>query len=101
MKKQPHDEVTTNVTTEATLIALLEHVTRVLEDGTLDSRVAAKLAKQLNKGATEIENGPNSTKDGRRSIKKVLAALNESLIAQESQTLVKALAKLRDKDTEA
>jgi len=101
MRKQPPDGATSNVTTEATLIELVEHVTRVLQDNTLDARVARKLTKQFRKGADEIANGPNSTKDGRKSIKKALAALDKALIALESKTLVNTLAKLRDEDKNA
>jgi hypothetical protein len=97
MKKQLPDEVMENVTTEATLIELTEHVTRVLENGTLDTRLASKIAKQLRKGTDELASN-TWTKDGYKAIKKALATLDEALIAQQSKTLVKTLAKLRDED---
>ena len=88
-----------NVTTEATLMALIEHVTSFVVAGTLDSRCAAKLGKRLKKESEVVIETQALPKSSRNALNKALTALDDALCACDANLLVCAQAALREADT--
>jgi len=87
-----------NVTTEATLMALIEQVTDFVAAGTLDSRCAAKLGKRLRKEAEVVAETRSLAKSSRNAMNKAFNALDDALRACDAKLLVSAQAALRAAD---
>jgi hypothetical protein len=87
-----------NVTTEATLMALIEQVANFVAAGTLDSRCAAKLGKRLRKESEVVVETQGLTKSSRNAINKAFGTLDDALRAHDAKLLVAAQAALREAD---
>ncbi|MFL9961241.1 hypothetical protein PQR02_09015 [Paraburkholderia sediminicola] len=88
----------TNETTEATLAALTNQVSKFVREGTLDSRFAAKLAKRLKKEADAISDSGNTTKPGQKELNSAFGQLDAALRDHDAKLLVEANAALRASD---
>ncbi|HTR09389.1 MAG TPA: hypothetical protein VMJ11_22610 [Paraburkholderia sp.] len=89
---------TSNETTEATLAALATHIREFIEQGTLDTRCAAKLVKQLKKEAEAVADSSKATKQQQSELKNAFGAVDAALRDHEARLLVNAHATLRAKD---
>lgn len=87
-----------NVTTEATLVALIEQLTSFVAAGTLDSRCAAKLGKRLLKEFEVVSDTRALTKASRGTLNKAFDGLDDALRASDAKLLVAAQAALRAAD---
>ncbi|WP_092001676.1 hypothetical protein [Paraburkholderia lycopersici] len=87
-----------NVTTEATLMALIEQLANFVAAGTLDSRCAAKLGKRLRKESEVVIDARGLSKSSRNAIDKAFEALDDALRACDAKLLVSAQAALREAD---
>ena len=84
-----------NQSTEATLLALISQINDRVQNGVLDSRCAAKLVKRLRSEAEVIRDSGNSTRSGRRELKKAFDELEATLREHDAGLLVAANAALR------
>jgi hypothetical protein len=87
-----------NVTSEATLMALIEQIANFVAAGTLDSRFAAKLGKRLRKESDVVIATRGLTESSRVALNKAFDALGDALRAHDASLLVAAQAALRDAD---
>ena len=98
-RKSASDEVgNAKETTEETLTALTMQITEFLHEGTLDSRFAANLTRQLKKEAEAISETGKATKTGQRELDKAFNMLDAALRDHDARLLVTANAKLRATD---
>jgi hypothetical protein len=82
-------------TCEATLAALTTQINEFVQEGTLDSRCAAKLVKRLKKEAEEISASGKARKPDREQLIKAFDTLDATLIDHDARLLVTAMATLR------
>jgi hypothetical protein len=87
-----------NETTEATLAALTMQISRFVVEGTLDSRVAAKLVKRLKKEAEAVVESGKTTKTGANELRRAFVSVDAALRDHDAKLLVTANAALRDTD---
>lgn len=88
-------------TTESTLLALVVEISGFVNNGTLDSRFAAKLVKRLKKEAEAISQSGNVTKAGQKDLKKAFDTVDAALREHDAELLVTAYAALRESDDRA
>lgn len=90
-------------TTADGLTRLAKSVVQLLGEGVIDSRLAAKILRRLDKEAALVaENGPEVLdKAQKHSLRDALGDLERSLHDADASTLVKANAKLRSTDEHA
>ena len=89
---------TSNETTEATLAALASQIREFIEQGTLDTRCAAKLVKRLKKEAEAVAESSKATKREQNELRNTFRAVDAALRDHEAGLLVHAYATLRAKD---
>ncbi|MDH6149867.1 MULTISPECIES: hypothetical protein [Paraburkholderia] len=89
---------TSNETTEQALVALTIQIKEFVQNRSLDSRFAAKLVKRLKKEADAISEGDDSTKPGKKELKKAFDAVDAVLRDHDAALLVRANAALRETD---
>ncbi|CAB3772515.1 hypothetical protein [Paraburkholderia humisilvae] len=87
-----------NATTELALVTLTTQVKELVQDGSLDSRFAAKLVKRLKKEADIVAAGGNATKAGNKELNKAFDAADAVLRNHDAALLVTANAALRETD---
>jgi hypothetical protein len=87
-----------SATSEATLTALTLQIRKFVLEGTLDSRVAAKLVKRLIKEAEAIAANGTTTKPGRKELTKAFDEVDAALRDHDAGLLVTANAALRSSD---
>lgn len=87
-----------NETTAATLTALAIQIQEFVREGTLDSRLAAKLVKRLKKEGESISEAGNSTKSALKELRKAFDAVDAALRQHDASLLVMANAALRASD---
>lgn len=97
-KKSAAEHIDPTDTTEATLLALTMQIKEFVQEGTLDSRFAAKLAKRLKKEAETVFDGGKTTKPAQKELTKAFDVLDATLRAHEAKLLVSANASLRTSD---
>jgi hypothetical protein len=82
-------------TTEATLAALAAHIAQFVQEGTLDSRCAVKLARRLRKEADAITTDSGQTKDDQHALRRSFDELDEAVRQHDAALLVAANAARR------
>jgi hypothetical protein len=100
MSKKPvsDDDGNANETTEQALIVLTAQIKDLVQHGSLDSRLAAKLLKRLKKEALIVAAGDKTTKTGQKDLSKAFDAADTALRDHEAALLVTANAALRETD---
>lgn len=90
-------------TTATGLARLAQSVVQLLGEGVIDSRLAAKILKRLDKEAILVaDHGPQLLdKSQKRTLRDALDQLGHSLNDADATTLVRANAKLRSTDESA
>ena len=88
-----------NQSTEASVTALAVQINAFVDDGTLDSRCAARLMKRLKKEAGLIVDNGGSTRTGRKELEEAFHAVDASLREHDAKLLVAAIAALRVSDS--
>ncbi|CAB3771174.1 hypothetical protein [Paraburkholderia solisilvae] len=92
------DDSDSNETTEQALIALTTRLRELVQNGSLDSRFAAKLVKRLKKEANVVAAGGKATTTGQKELNKAFEAVDVALRDHEAALLVTANAALREAD---
>jgi len=100
-KKSSSDDVGSNETTEAALIALTMQISQLVGNGALDSRLAAKLVKRLKKEAEVVAESDKATKAGQKELKDAFGTVDATLCDHDAKLLVTANAALRTADEAA